>query len=115
MNKPITIATLKIFKRALEVTHRYSYQDLPMIYRRILEQGHLCLIFIKAELTEEELSVILYAADNLMFLFGNIAHQMLYKSLLNYLDFLIVKYAHLNLDLKDNKDEILREWKRIGE
>ena len=103
MNKPITIATLKSFKRALEVTHRYSYQDLPMIYRRILEQGHYVNIY-KAELTEEELSVILYAADNLMFLFGNIAHQML-----------IVKYAYLNLDLKDNKDEILREWKRMGE
>lgn len=114
MNKPITIAILKSFKRALEVTHRYSYQDLPMIYRRILEQGHYVNIY-KAELTEEELSVILYAADNLMALFGNIAHQMLYKSLLNYLDFLIVKYAHLNLDLRDNKDEILREWKRIGE
>lgn len=114
MNKPITLATLNSFKRALEVTYRYAYQDLSMIYRRILEQGHYVNIY-KAELTEEELSVILYAADNLMFLFGNIAHQMLYKSLINYLNFLIVKYSNISLDLKDNKEEILREWKRIGE
>ena len=114
MTKPITIATLKSFKKALEITYRYSYKDLPMIYRRILEQGHYVNIH-KAELTEEELSVILYAADNLMMLFGNIAHQMLYKLLMNYLDFLIVKYANLNLVLKDNKDEILQKWKRIGE
>ena len=112
MNKPITLATLNSFKKSLAITYKYAYQDLPMIYRRLLEKGHYVNIY-KAELTEEELSVILYAADNLMFLFGNIAHQMLYKSLLNYLDFLIVKYAQLNLDLKDNKDEILREWKRI--
>lgn len=112
MNKPITLATLNSFKKSLAITYKYAYQDLPMIYRRLLEKGHYVNIY-KAELTEEELSVILYAADNLMFLFGNIAHQMLYKSLLNYLDFLIVKYANLNLDLKDNKDEILREWKRI--
>ena len=112
MNKPITLATLKSFKKSLAITYKYAYQDLPMIYRRLLEKGHYVNIY-KAELTEEELSVILYAADNLMALYGNIAHQMLYKSLLNYLDFLIVKYANLNLDLKDNKDEILREWKRI--
>lgn len=112
MNKPITLATLNSFKKSLAITYKYAYQDLPMIYRRLLEKGHYVNIY-KAELTEEELSVILYAADNLMALYGNIAHQMLYKSLLNYLDFLIVKYAHLNLDLKDNKDEILREWKRI--
>lgn len=112
MIKPITIATLKSFKKSLAITYKYAYQDLPMIYRRLLEKGHYVNIY-KAELTEEELSVILYAADNLMALYGNIAHQMLYKSLLNYLDFLIVKYANLNLDLKDNKDEILREWKRI--
>ena len=112
MIKPITIATLKSFKKSLAITYKYAYQDLPMIYRRLLEKGHYVNIY-KAELTEEELSVILYAADNLMALYGNIAHQMLYKLLLNYLDFLIVKYAHLNLDLKDNKDEILREWKRI--
>lgn len=114
MNKPITIATLKSFKRALEVTHRYSYQDLPMIYRRILEQGHYVNIY-KAELTEEELSVILYAADNLMALYGNIAHQLLYHSLMKYLDFLIDKYSGTNLDINDNKDEILKEWKRLGE
>lgn len=112
MNKPITLATLNSFKKSLAITYKYAYQDLPMIYRRLLEKGHYVNIY-KAELTEEELSVILYAADNLMALYGNIAHQMLYKSLLNYLDFLIVKYANLNLDLKDNKDEILREWKRI--
>lgn len=112
MNKPITLATLNSFKKSLAITYKYAYQDLPMIYRRLLEKGHYVNIY-KAELTEEELSVILYAADNLMALYGNIAHQMLYKSLLNYLDFLIVKYAQLNLDLKDNKDEILREWKRI--
>ena len=112
MNKPITLATLKSFKKSLAITYKYAYQDLPMIYRRLLEKGHYVNIY-KAELTEEELSVILYAADNLMALYGNIAHQLLYHSLLNYLDFLIVKYAHLNLDLKDNKDEILREWKRI--
>lgn len=112
MNKPITLATLNSFKKSLSITYKYAYQDLPMIYRRLLEKGHYVNIY-KAELTEEELSVILYAADNLMALYGNIAHQMLYKSLLNYLDFLIVKYANLNLDLKDNKDEILREWKRI--
>ena len=112
MNKPITLATLNSFKKSLAITYKYAYQDLPMIYRRLLEKGHYVNIY-KAELTEEELSVILYAADNLMALYGNIAHQMLYKSLLNYLDFLIVKYAQLNLDLKANKDEILREWKRI--
>ena len=114
MNKPITLATLNSFKKSLSITYKYAYQDLPMIYRRLLEKGHYVNIY-KAELTEEELSVILYAADNLMALYGNIAHQLLYHSLMKYLDFLIDKYSGSNLDIKDNKDEILKEWKRIGE
>ena len=50
-----------------------------------------------------------------MALYGNIAHQLLYHSLMKYLDFLIDKYSGTNLDINDNKDEILKEWKRIGE
>jgi len=34
---------------------------------------------------------------------------------MKYLDFLIDKYSGTNLDINDNKDEILKEWKRIGE
>lgn len=114
MNKPITLATLNSFRKSLAIIYKYAYQDLPMIYRRLLEKGHYVNIY-KAELTEEELSVILYAADNLMALYGNIAHQLLYHSLMKYLDFLIDKYSGTNLDINDNKDEILKEWKRIGE
>ena len=84
MNKPITLATLNSFKKSLSITYKYAYQDLPMIYRRLLEKGHYVNIY-KAELTEE------------------------------YLDFLIDKYSGTNLDIKDNKNEILKEWKRIGE
>ena len=52
MNKPITLATLNSFKKSLAITYKYAYQDLPMIYRRLLEKGHYVNIY-KAELTEE--------------------------------------------------------------